>query len=324
LLKPLRSWRPDWQVLGPLLVLAGFCVALALIEPRFATKQNLINILLQAAPLILVALAQAVVVISGGIDLSQGSAAALAGVLGVIAAVELDSPWIGWLVVIGASIALSAVNGMLVAWLGVPAFIATAGMLTYADGLAFLLTGGLPIEFPPEGYSSLARGFIGDIPISIPLVALVAVLMHLVMTRTRVGRAIYLVGDNPQSATLVGLTPSRFRFYAFLIAGALTGAATLLLTGRIDSAPPSLAPTLQFEAIAAVAIGGIAMGGGEGAIWRAVVGVAPIAVLINGLNLLGIDTSLQFILIGAGTIVVVALQTGAGQVRLALPRRRAA
>ncbi len=86
MLKPLNSSRPDWQVLGPLIVLVGFCAALALVEPRFATKQNLTNILLQAAPLILVALAQAVVVISGGIDLSQGSAAALAGVLGVIAA----------------------------------------------------------------------------------------------------------------------------------------------------------------------------------------------------------------------------------------------
>jgi ribose transport system permease protein len=309
--------RPAWQNLGPVLVLAALCGLLAIIEPRFTTKQNLVNLLLQASPLVLASLAQAIIVISGEIDLSQGSAAALAGVLGILAAVAADSPWVGWVVVVATSAALSALNGALVAWLRVPAFIATAGMLTYADGLAFLITGGLPIEFPPDGYSLLGRGFIGGVPVSIPLVAVITVLVHLLMTRTRVGRAIYLVGDNPRAAAIVGISSSRYRFYAFVIAGVLIGFATLLLTGRIDSAPPSLEPSLQFEAIAAVAIGGIAMNGGEGSIWRAVIGVAPIAVLVNGLNLLGIDTSFQLIAIGAVTIIVVALQMGVGRLGIA-------
>jgi ribose/xylose/arabinose/galactoside ABC-type transport system permease subunit len=305
--------RPAWQALGPVLVLAALCGSLAIIEPRFTTKQNLFNLLLQASPLVLASLAQAIVVISGQIDLSQGAAAALSGVLGVLAAVATGTPWLGWMVVVAASAALAALNGALVAWVRVPAFIATAGMLTYADGLAFLITGGLPIEFPPEGYSLFGRGFIGDLPVAIPFVAVIAVLAHLIMTRTRVGRAIYLVGDNARASDIVGISSSRYRFYAFVMAGVLLGLATLLLTGRIDSAPPGLAPVIQFEAIAAVAIGGIAMNGGDGSIWRAVIGVAPVAVLVNGLNLLGIDTSYQLIVVGAVTIIVVALQMGVGK-----------
>lgn len=305
--------RPVWRILGPALVLAALCGSLAVIEPRFSTKQNLLNLLLQASPLVLASLAQAIVVISGQIDLSQGAAAALAGVLGILAAVASGSPWVGWIVVVASSAALAALNGVLVAWVRVPAFIATAGMLTYADGLAFLITGGLPIEFPPDGYSLFGRGFIGDVPVAIPFVAVITVLAQLVMTRTRVGRAIYLVGDNPRACDIVGVSSSRYRFYAFVIAGVLLGLATLLLTGRIDSAPPSLAPVLQFEAIAAVAIGGIAMSGGDGSLLRAVIGVVPIAVLVNGLNLLGIDTSFQLIVVGAVTIVVVALQTSVGR-----------
>jgi len=298
----------NWRQLSPLLIPAALMGILAVIEPRFLTSANLMNILLQASPLALAAMGQAVVIISGELDLSQGSAAALAGVIAVLLAIETDSVAVGWIAILVVSVILGAVNGFLVTQLRIPSFVATVGMLTYADGMAYLITGGLPVDFPPDGYSWLGRGYIGSIPVSVLFVAVVAVAMHIFASRTRAGRALYLIGDNANAAVIVGIRPSRYRFYAFLLAGLLTGSAALILTGRIDSAPPTLSATLPFEAIAAVAIGGIAMTGGEGAVWRAVAGVAPIAILVNGLNLLGVNTYIQLILIGAITIAVVALQ----------------
>ena len=291
-------------------VFLGLCVLLCVAEPRFGTRHNMINLGLQAAPLILAALAQAIVVVSGGIDLSQGSVVALAGVIGVSVAVETDSAFAGWAGVVAVAALLGAINGVLVAWVRVPAFIVTAGMLASADGLAFLFTGGLPIEFPPVDYSWFGRGFVGDIPASIPTTLAISGVVFWIMHRTRVGRSIYLAGDNPSASHIVGINPKRCQFYAFMIAGVLTGFAAVLLTGRIDSAPPSLYPGLPFEAIAAVAIGGIAMTGGEGAIWRAVVGVIPVTVAVNGLNLLGVGNALQLVTIGVVTVVVVAIQSG--------------
>jgi len=283
-------------------------IGLALLEPRFIVSQNLANIALQAAPLILVALAQGIVIISGGIDLSQGAAIAFAGIVGMLAALASNSIWVGWFIVIATGVALSAINGALVGWMRVPAFVATAGMLTYVDGASFLITGGLPIEFPPDGYSWFGRAFFGPVPVAIPVVAIISLLTCVLMHRTRIGRSIYLLGDNEEAARIVGINPSLCRFYVFLIAGFLTGCASIILTGRIDSAPPSLSPTIQFEAIAAVAIGGISMSGGHGGIWRAIAGVVPVAVAGNILNLMGVQTGAQLIIIGGITVGVVALQ----------------
>ncbi|WP_213738025.1 ABC transporter permease [Bradyrhizobium sp. dw_411] len=289
-------------------VLAGAIVAVSFLEPRFLSSRNLINILMQAAPLVIASLGQAIIITAGDIDLSQGAVVALAGVAGVVVGVQTDSVLLAWLTVAVAGASLGALNGILVGWFKIPAFIATAGMLTYADGFAFLTSGGLPVEFPPDGYSWFGRGFIKGVPVSVPLMVITVLLCWLVMERTRVGRAIYLVGDNRDAARIVGLSPERYRLYAFCIGGFLTGLAAIVLTGRIDSAPPSLAPSLQFETIAAVAIGGINMTGGHGQIWRAALGAAPIAIVTNILNLLGVDTAYQLVVIGSVTIVVVAFQ----------------
>lgn len=297
--------------LGRLAIPAATVAALVIIgvaEPRFLSSRNLINILTQAAPLVIASLAQAIVITAGDIDLSQGAVVALTGVIGVTVGVQFDSVLLAWATVLCVSTGLGALNGALVSWFKLPAFIATAGMLTYADGLSFLASGGLPVEFPPDGYSWFGRGFIGALPVSVPLMAVVTLLCWGLMECTRVGRAIYLTGDNREAARIVGLSPERYRLYAFCICGFLTGIAAIILTGRIDSAPPSLSPVLQFEAIAAVAIGGITMTGGHGQIWRAALGAAPVAVVTNVLNLLGVNTAYQLIIIGTTTIGVVAAQ----------------
>lgn len=294
----------DWS---GVILLGLLFLLFALLEPRFTNPTNLVNVLRQASPLVLAALGQAVIVIAGGIDLSQGSAAALAGMLGIMAAKEAGSGVAGWVAVLVIAAALGAVNGALVSRFRVPAFIATVGMLTYAKGMAYYLGGGLPIEFPPDGYSWLGQGYVGPIPVPVLLALAIFAVTYLLLNRTAMGRRIYAVGGNATAAALSGVNVRRVRLLSFVIGGALTGMATLVLTGRVNSGPPNLSPNLPFEAIAAIAIGGISMTGGEGNLWRVFVGVGVVSILSNGLNLMGVSTYTQMMIIGGVTIAAVVL-----------------
>lgn len=293
--------------LSGILVLAGLILVLAVLEPRFFTAPNLLNILRQASPLAIAALGQAVVVIAGGIDLAQGSAAALVGMLALMAAKSLNAAHAGWMAIPLLGMLLGAVNGLLVARYRVPAFVATVGMLTYARGMAYYLGGGLPIEFPPAGYNWPGQGYVGPIPAPVIMAAVAFAGTHLLMTRTTLGRMFYAIGGNARTAALSGINVERVRILSFMVGGLLTGLAALVLSGRVNSAPPNLSPNLPFEAIAAIAIGGISMAGGEGKLWKGMVGVGIISVLTNGLNLLGVSTYIQLMIIGLVTIGAVAL-----------------
>lgn len=302
---PTSRLRPeDWS---GVILLGLLFLLFALLEPRFTRSENLLNVLRQASPLMLAALGQAVVVIAGSIDLSQGSAAALAGMLAIMAAKGLGSGVAGWVMVLLIGGALGAINGLLVSQFRVPAFIATVGMLTYAHGMAYYLGGGLPIEFPPDGYSWLGQGYIGPVPVPVLLALAVFASTYLLLNRTALGRYLYATGGNPTAAALSGVNARLVRFLSFVIGGMLTGMATLVLTGRVNSGPPNLSPNLPFEAIAAIAIGGISMAGGEGSLWRVFVGVGVVSILSNGLNLLGVSTYLQMMIIGGVTIGAVVL-----------------
>ena len=306
-----KAWAvQDW---GGVLILAALCAVLAVLEPRFVSAPNLLNVLRQAAPLALATLGQTVVVIAGGIDLSQGSAAALSSMLALIAARLSGSAVIGWLTALAVATALGSINGLLVARWGVPSFVATLGMLTYARGISLYLGGGLPIEFPPAGYSWLGWGYVGPIPISAVVLVIACVATHLLMTRTTLGRQFYAVGGNAAASALSGIDVGAVRFWSFTVGGLLTGLGALLLSSRVNSGQPALAPTLQFETIAAVAIGGVSMTGGEGTLWKALAGVGVIAVLNNGLNLLGVSTYIQQMVIGGVTIAAVALDNAQRQ-----------
>jgi ribose transport system permease protein len=303
-----RMGRLPLREFAPVILLVALFVILSMLDKRFLTSNNLRNVLWIASPLIIAALGQAIVVIAGGIDLSQGSLAALAGMLALLAAEATGSAAVGWIAILLIGLLLGALNGSFIAWCGVPSFVATVGMLTYADGISFYLGGGLPIEFPPQGYSWFGRGYLGGLPAAAAVAVAVYIAVHLLMNHTVLGRRFYFVGDNQRAALLSGIPVRYVKFLAFTLCGLLTGISALLLTGRVDSAPPNLYPTLPFEAIAAVAIGGISMSGGAGRVWRAAIGALPVAILTNGLNLLGVGTYPQMMILGLATVVFVAAQ----------------
>jgi ribose/xylose/arabinose/galactoside ABC-type transport system permease subunit len=298
--------RRAWETLGPLLFLIGLAVLLSYLEPRFLAATNLLNVLRLASALSLATYGESIVLICGGIDLSLGS---LAGLVSVIVALAAERAGVLPAFTLGLvlGVLLGASNGVLVTRFRLPSFVATFGMLTYAEGLANYLTGGTPVEFMPAGFDLLGGGYLGPIPIPVVVTAFTLVCMTLVLNRTKLGRCIYAVGGNERAARLSGIHVDRVRAAAFALSGLLGALASIVLTSRINSGQPNLEPALPFQAIAAAAIGGVSMRGGEGNLAQATVGVLVVTVINNGLNLLNVSTYVQMMATGLVILLAVVL-----------------
>jgi ribose/xylose/arabinose/galactoside ABC-type transport system permease subunit len=300
----LRRIRRD---LPPALwVLVVLFVVLWIAAPGFGTSSNLANVGRIGAVLALASCGQAIVIITGGLDLSGGSVVA---VMSVIAVLQVHSGVaVSFVLAILFALGVGAVNGALVSRFGVPPFLATLGMLVALHGLAGLLVGGIPVETPPGGaFSWPSNGNLG--PVSAPLfLGLVGLLvLAVLLRRTRLGRVWFMIGSNPEAARAAGLRTRRSLFAAYLIAAAFISVAGIILTSRVHSGQPNLQPTLAFEAIAACAIGGLSMSGGVGQVSGIVVGVLIVAFVTNGLTLLNVSSDVYTISVGAMTIGSVLL-----------------
>jgi ribose/xylose/arabinose/galactoside ABC-type transport system permease subunit len=296
----------SWERFGSLGILLVLCVVITIFQPRFASISNLTNVLRQGAVLALATFGQTIVVIAGGIDLSMGSLAALVSMITALAAKQWGvAP--GFASGLALAAFLGGINGVLVSKLKVPPFIATVGMLTYGAGLAQYIGGGLPIEFVPDGFQFVGGGYAGPIPMPVIVALVVAIVVHFFLTRTTAGRYIYFLGGNPEAARYSGVNVDRYRLLAYVLSGLLAGAAAIVLSSRVNSGQPSIDPTLPFEAIAAVAVGGISTGGGEGNLGKAVIGVLIITCVSNGLNLANVSSYIQQMTIGAVMVLAVAI-----------------
>jgi ribose/xylose/arabinose/galactoside ABC-type transport system permease subunit len=290
-------------------VLVVLIVLLAAVAPGFLSLDNLSNVGRTAAVLALAACGQAIVIITRGIDLSSASAVAL---LSVVTVLVLDygtlaAVFAGVLVVL----AVGSVNGLLVARFDVPPFLVTLGMFTGLHGLASLLAGGIPVEAPPDAaFAWFGNGRLGPVPVPTVLAAGGFVVLALVLSRTVLGRSWYLIGASPSAARAAGIRVRRSLFAAYLSGAAFVAVAGVVLTSRVQSGQPNLAPNLAFEAIAACAIGGLPLTGGEGSAARVLLGVLIVALIGNGLRLLNFSSDVQLMAIGLLTVVAVVAQKG--------------
>jgi ribose/xylose/arabinose/galactoside ABC-type transport system permease subunit len=291
--------------LGIISILAILSIILSIIEPRFLSPYNLRNVLRLSAILSLVAYGEAVVIIGGGIDLSIGSIAAVASVLTAMVARSVGIvPGFACGILTGAL--LGTINGVLISRFRLPAFIATFGMLVYAEGIANYISRGAPIEFMPEGFGVLGSGYLGPIPIPIIISVIVFIFAHVMLSKTPAGRYLYAIGGNEKAAWLSGINVKRYKLLAYTISGLLAGLAAVVLTSRINSGQSNLAPSLPFDAIAAAAVGGLSMRGGYGKIYQPVLGAMIISVANNGLNLLNISSYIQMMVIGGVILIAVS------------------
>lgn len=258
------------------------------------------------------------VIISGGIDLSVGSILAVSGVVAAMFAHPGEYPIIvPILLAAGIGLALGCVNGVVVAFGRIPPFIVTLGMMTMGRGLALILSGGSPIYNLSKEFETLAGGFFPSATFAYraPILAVYYLVVVLagafLLTRTVFGRHVYAVGGNEMSARVSGINVSAVKVSVYAISGLLAGVAGLLLASRIVSGNPNSGTGYELDAIAAATIGGISMSGGSGRWYGAVVGTLFIAVMGNGLDLLGMQSHLQLIIKGAIIILAVLYDTHA-------------
>ena len=289
------------------LALVLLAVVLCLISPEFRQVSNLLNLLRQAAFNGLIAIGMTCVILSDGIDLSVGSVLALAAIICAEMLVAGISAPVAILAALAVGTLLGLVSGILVAKLRLQAFIATLITMTAYRGMAMIITDGKPISrlassIESEGgaflFKALGKGnlLIAE-SIKIPLPAIILVIFfavfYFVLNHTTFGRRIYATGSNAKCAKLVGVDTVKTKIYVYAISGFLAALAGLMMISRVDSAQPTLGDGYELDAIAAVALGGTSMSGGRGKITGTIAGVLIIAMLNNGLNILGVTSYYQ-------------------------------
>jgi len=301
-----------------LLALALMVLVLSLTTDKFLTVDNTLNILRQICANLCLSLGMTIIILSGGIDLSVGAVLALAG---AVAAGLLKSgfaiPGTDIFVEVtpaGAILAgilvgalLGAFNGLAITRFKLPPFVATLGMLSIARGLTMLWTGGFPLTRLGDGFDYMGTGHPGGVPMPVLISAGLVVVFIVLMQRTRFGRNVYAVGGNERAATLSGLKVDRIKLLVYLLGGALSGVAGLLVTARLDSATPNAGLGYELDSIAAVVIGGTSLNGGRGTIIGTVLGCLIIGVLNNGLVLLEVSPFWQQVIKGLVILIAVAV-----------------
>lgn len=292
---------------GAFIALIFLVLALSAISPEFRTASNFLNLLRQASFNGLIAFGMTCVILTGGIDLSVGSTFALAAII----CAEMIMAGMPALVAVVAALACGAllgmVSGLLVTKGRLQPFIATLITMTAYRGMAMILTDGKPISrlaehcssgafaFKAMGKGNLVSIFTDAIKIPIPAIILIVVFLgfYFLLNYTTYGRRIYATGSNEKCAALVGVNINKVKLNVYAISGLMSALAGLLMISRVNSAQPNLGVGYELDAIAAVALGGTSMNGGRGKIAGTVAGVLIIAVLNNGLNILGVTSYYQ-------------------------------
>lgn len=278
----------------------------------FFSVRNLQAISMAIAVVTILSYSQTLALIAGQIDVSILGVISFASVVGALTAREGYSFEMSILMSMLAGLSIGIVNAFLIVVLRITAFIATIGTLYVSYGMASLITNGIPVTQVPEGFSTMGNGFIGQIPVVVPIILGVFLLFLFVEKATVLGRYIVAVGSNREAAFDNGINVNRIVLIIYMVSGTTAGFAGLLYASRISSATPALDTNVLFQVIVACVIGGAGMTGGQGSIFGTFIGSILIGVIYNGLNLLGVATWWQPIALG---LVLVITVTFGGDVR---------
>jgi ribose transport system permease protein len=286
-------------------VVVALFIALSISSDTFLSADNLRNIADQWAPVGIMAVGATVVVITGGFDLSVGAMSTVAGI--VAAKATGTDMLLGIAAGLAVGTALGAANGSLVAWARMNPFLVTIATAIVFAGLALVISDGFLVGVKDSAYGDIAlTKFLG---LTIPVWLMIAFVLACVvlMNRTALGRYIYAVGGNEEAARLSGIRVGTVKATAYMLSGFAAGLAAVILTSRNLSAGASENASMTYDVWAAILVGGNSLSGGEGAIWRTVVGLMLIALLRNGFNLLGVDPLYQQIITGLIILAAVGL-----------------
>lgn len=296
------------QSLIMLFVLVALFVVLSFLSPAFFKVGNFINILKQTSINGILAAGMACAILTGGFDMSVGSTVGLSGVIAALLA-QGDYPIVVPIAAaIGIGLLVGVLNGVLVAYLNVPAFVVTLGTQSIVRGLAYIISGGKPIFGVVDAYERIAGSkLFGAVPMLVVYYVVITLIIGFVLQKTVYGRRMYMVGGNAQAARVSGINTRFIKMSAFAICGLMAGIAGMLSTARTVSGAPLTGEGYELDAIAACVIGGFSMDGGVGKWYGMIIGALILSVMGNGLDILGVSSYYQKILKGAIIIIIVLL-----------------
>lgn len=296
-----------------IIVLIIFIIFFSILEPAFISTRNIFNIILQVSILSPIAIGMTLVILTGGIDLSVGSVLAFSQAVCAGMLVGGKNMYLCVLVAMLIGMVLGLANGLMIAYLKLPPFIATLGMMSMARGFQQMYTMGSTIYNMPEGFRYLGTAYWFGIPAPIYLVIILFIIFALIMKYTAFGRSVYAVGGNPQAAKISGISVNKVTVQVYTIAGFLVSLGAILQLIRLNAHESSAGNAMEMDAIACVVIGGTSMSGGRGSIARTALGTLIYGVIINGLNIAGVSPFIQKTIIGALIILAVTLDTTFGK-----------
>ena len=284
-------------------------IGLSVFTSSFLQMKNLVNVLRQATVVGVLSMGMTFVIIGGGIDLSVGSTMALASCIAAAYSTSTTAIPLPLAIALGClvGIVVGALNGIVVAYLGVVPFIATLGMQYAVRGVALVYTGGRPINAWTTAFTNLGKGYAGPIPVPVIIFAIVALISWFFLAKTQFGRYIYAIGGNEKAALVSGLRVKQLKFLSYVINGMTAALAGILLAARVAVGSPTAGESYDLLAITAVVVGGTSNAGGTGGILPSIIGVFIVTVMNNGMDLLGISGYYQKIVTGVVVLLAVII-----------------
>lgn len=284
------------------LVLVCGCIVVGMLTPYFFSIGNIFNVLRQISIYAILAVGEALIIITGEIDLSIGYMMGLCGVIAALCAKANVPPVLILLITVAFGVCMSSISGMLITKFGINSFIATLGLQNICRGISLLLTGGISIMVK-NPVTVLGSGYFGPMPLCSVIMLLVIAVFALFVKYTQLGRNIFAVGSNFTAARFSGVNSNAVKRAVFAISGALVGLSGVISYGTLKAADPTAGAGFELDAVAAVVIGGTSMAGGEGTIIGVLIGAAIMGVLKNAFVLLHISAYWQVVVLG---IVIIA------------------
>ena len=300
----LRS-NPLQRIPGVAVMLVLLCGAFSVMTPGFLTAPNISNIVVQSTILLMLALPMTLIIMTEGLDLSMGAVLTLTSLIVAIVSLSTGSVALGLLAGLAVGAAFGTVNGWLVAVVGIPPFVATLGTLGMAQGLSLIVSDGQSVVGMPASLRGVYSGTVAGIPLPVLIAIASYLVFHGLLYHTRFGTYIFALGGNREALKYAGISPQRMLILVYALGGAMVGLAGLLMTARMNSGHPTAGLGLEFDAIAAVAVGGTSFERGNGWLFGTVLGVITVGVLRNGLNLMALPSSIQ--VASVGLLVIAAL-----------------
>lgn len=292
----------QWGIISVLILLV---IILGISTPVFVSARNIRNILQQVSTLGVLSMGMTILMISGGIDLSVGSAISVVAVI-VGKLLKAGIP-VGYPIVIGllTGCFMGFINGTLAAHTRAHPFILTLGTMTMFQGVAIIITEGYPITDLGEKFEFIGSAMVWRIPFIVILFFSIMLICFFILRYTRLGRIAYAIGGNEYTTYLAGINVKRYKIIYYMLCGFLAGLSSLVLASRISSAIPTMGAGFELQSIGAVVIGGTPLVGGRGSVWGTLTGVLLLGIIANGLNLLHVEASWQYVV--TGFIIILAV-----------------